>query len=87
MVYYNLIAYISIVYFMSTRQKMIMIFTGTSTAACRDGIIRLRGGRRYREGRVEVCRNQKWGRVCDDGWDERDSVVVCRQLGFTGEGS
>ena len=35
---------------------------------------------------MEVCRNQQWGRVCDDGWDKNDSAVVCRQLGFSEEG-
>ena len=54
--------------------------------ACEDGDIRLSGGRHYREGRVEVCRNQQWGRVCDDVWDENDATVVCRQLGLSEEG-
>ena len=49
-------------------------------SSCRDGDVRLRGGRHYREGRVEVCRNQQWGRVCDDSWDENDSAVVCSQI-------
>ncbi|MCG8624555.1 MAG: scavenger receptor cysteine-rich domain-containing protein [Proteobacteria bacterium] len=55
-------------------------------SACEDGDVRVSGGRHYREGRVEVCRNQQWGRVCDDEWDENDSAVVCRQLGLSEEG-
>ena len=57
-------------------------------SACEDGDIRLSGGRHliYREGRVEVCRNQQWGRVCDDEWGVNDAAVVCRQLGLSEEG-
>lgn len=59
---------------------------GTTVGVCRDGDVRLAGGNSNQEGIVEVCRNDEWGRVCDDMWDTRESTVVCRQLGFSQEG-
>ena len=56
-------------------------------AACSDGDIRLVNGRLATEGRVEICRNNTYGTICDDQWDVLDARVACTQLGFSGQGT
>ncbi|XP_034298726.1 neurotrypsin isoform X2 [Pantherophis guttatus] len=55
---------------------------GVSCTPLADGAVRLVAGKSNHEGRLEVLYNGQWGTVCDDGWTEWNTQVVCRQLGF-----
>lgn len=56
---------------------------------CTEGDVQLIGGRDPLSGRVELCRQNEWGRICDrtSTWGLRSATVVCRQLGFSTEGT
>ncbi|KAL5518163.1 hypothetical protein EMCRGX_G003849 [Ephydatia muelleri] len=46
----------------------------TSCVASRDSV--------YSEGRIEVCRSNQWGTMCDDFWTFKEAVVACRPLAY-----
>lgn len=46
--------------------------------------IRLANDTSYNKGRLELKWNGRWGTVCDSYWDDKDTEVACRQLGFLG---
>ena len=61
----------------------LFVFADASTPDnnCTDATLRLIGGTNPAEGRVEICINNAWGTVCDNGFTKEEAVVVCRQLG------
>lgn len=44
--------------------------------------MRLTGGSSPAAGRLEICANQVWGTVCEQGWGTSATNAVCRQLGY-----
>lgn len=60
--------------------------TDSESSECVDGDIRLVGSQSLYQGRVEVCVDSQWARVCGNGWDHNDAAVVCHQLGYGQDG-
>ena len=54
---------------------------------CEDGDIKLVGDHLANDGRLEMCLDRKWGTVSDDGWSTSNTEVVCRQLGYSTQGT
>ena len=66
---------------------VIILYAEYVTSNCRHGDIRLVGGKDSREGIVEICINNLWGRVCTSGWNTRVANVTCRHAGFPSQGN
>lgn len=52
---------------------------------CIEGDVRLMGGSDAKEGWVEICINNTWGIVCNDKWTDKNTEIVCQQLGLDGK--
>ena len=65
---------------------ILLLINVVSIAPCTNGQLRLAGGNIANEGRVEICMDTLWGTVCDNSWGSADATVVCRQLGYSGQG-
>ena len=62
-------------------ELFVLVDASTPTSNCTDETLRLVGGINLAEGRVEICINNAWGTVCDNGFTKEEALVVCRQLG------
>lgn len=66
-----------------SRYIEVHLFCAVSSYAVVPGpLVRLVDGESRKEGRIEVFINGQWGSVCDDGWNDINAGVVCRQLGL-----
>jgi len=66
-----------------------------SALACQESDIRItnenvttKGEAYIIAGGLQMCVDNEWATVCQNGWDDNDATVACRQLGlnYTGGG-
>ena len=62
----------------------------TPTSSCYEGEVRLENstytyynGTSSYGGRVEVCYNDTFYPVCDEGWTDSDAAVACNNIGYS----
>ena len=64
----------------------IYIFFFLLTVDCVHGALRLAGSSVSHRGRVEVCQNNTWKIFCSNFWGINETIVICRQLGYSANG-
>ncbi|RDD42227.1 Deleted in malignant brain tumors 1 protein [Trichoplax sp. H2] len=57
-------------------------FTGRFCETALENALRLVRGSNNRTGRLEIFHNKRWGAICDDGFNDINAHVACKQLGF-----
>ncbi|XP_048416958.1 uncharacterized protein LOC125466462 isoform X2 [Stegostoma tigrinum] len=55
-----------------------------STFQVPEGYIHLDGRNNKYDGIIKIMSNGHWGGICAKHWTNKDAMVVCRQLGFSG---
>ena len=70
-------------YAKSNLHSIKLYIVNSTGSVCTYGEVRLVGGNDEYEGRVEVCVENGWHTVCDDGWGAEEAKVVCHQLGYS----
>ena len=59
-----------------------------AAAPCKDRDVQLVGDRRYTNfGRVEICINGNWSRLCGINATHKLASVICQQLGLSPQGN
>ena len=58
------------------------LFDKHSLVYCTNGAIRLGNGA-ILKGRVEVCIDETWHKICANHWTAQEASVVCSQLGYS----
>ena len=53
---------------------------------CQNGELRLQGGPRASEGTVEICIDNVWGNILENGFGDKDASLVCKLLGYFSDG-